>query len=275
MKIAIICPIGDLHRFGYWRVASFCLESWKVIGDLFLIHSSRTVIPFDIKANYIRDDDTLMSVTVDPDGKWGEWYDHRIVAANANRGIDTACAMGYDVAITICVNWYVERPAGIAIREKCEWLLSQHSDYDYLYRRIQIGPHLFEADMETIAVLNLHKVQPEPCKVLVDTYEINGATVKGRRGDYAARNGEAYIDCEHELTTEELQEKLADIRNYEELVPKRRGVDWAYWQRYYRERAKRLVESFDQPGEVGRCIAALHPSGAFGDWLLEQAKVTA
>src|SRR5512136_2778047 len=105
MKIAIICPIGDLNRFGYWRTAQACLESWRAVGDLFLIHSSRTAIPFSIGvANYTRTEDTLMKIDQN-----GERFDHRLVASNANLGLSLARDAGYDVAITICVNWYVEK----------------------------------------------------------------------------------------------------------------------------------------------------------------------
>jgi hypothetical protein len=266
MKIAIVCPIGDLNRFGYWRIAQPCLESWRTLGDLFLVHSSRTALPFSIDAEYIRADDTLMRLI---DGS--EWFDHRLVADNANIGIAAARAAGYDAAITICVNWYVEREAARKIEAKCERMVESGNRFGFLYRRLQLGGQLFDSDLESISLLNIGKVKQDVVKVLVDSIEVDGIPIKSIRGNFPEWNTEAYIDCEFELTTDELMDKLLDVRNYAEILPKRRGVDWAYWEHYFRQRALRLNLSSDKPGEAGQRIAALHPDGAFSDWLLHEA----
>lgn len=268
MKIAIICPIGDLNRFGYWRIAQPCLESWRALGDLFLIHSSRTDLPFTIKAEYIRNDDTLMRLV---DG--AEWFDHRLVADNANVGIEAARAAGYDVAATICVNWYVEREAAQKIDEKCAYLLKEGNRFDFLYRRLHLDGHLFDSDMASIALLNIRKIGRGVVQVLVDSIVIDDILIKRRRGEFPEYNSEGYIDCEFELTMTELKEKLGDIRNYAEILPKRSGVDWAYWEHYYRQHAGHLKLSSDKPGEVGRQLAALHPADSFSDWMLREAMI--
>lgn len=265
VKIAVICPIGDLNRFGYWRIAQPCLESWQALGDLYLIHSSRTAIPFSIKATYLQDERTLMRMI---DG--AEWFDHRLVADNANLGIDAARLAGCDVAVTICANWYIEQATTQAIAEKCQHMLEEKSRFDFLYRRLQMGGQLFDADLESIALLNIGKVKQDMVKVLVDYIEVDGIPIKSVRGDFADKNREAYIDCEFELTTDELKEKLIDVRNYAEILPKRRGVDWAYWEHYFRQRAAMLKMSADAPGPIGRHISAIHPHGAFSDWLLSE-----
>ena len=109
MKLAVICPIGDLRRFGYWRVARPCLESWQAIGDLFLIQSSRAALPdhWRVRAQYLRDDRTVMRLG---EG-WVERFDCCLVAANAQHGLELARQSGYECALTICVNWYVEAEA--------------------------------------------------------------------------------------------------------------------------------------------------------------------
>jgi hypothetical protein len=267
MKIAIICPIGDLNRFGYWRTAQVCLESWRALGDLFLIHSSRSAIPFEVTAHYLKNEDTLMNLVTGV-----EWFDYHLVADNANRGIQAARDEGYDVAITICVNWYIEAIAAKMINRVCLDMLSDKRDYDMLYRRIQIGARLFHADLESAVIINLQRVPGDVVKVLVDHLEIDGKVVIGQRGDFEYCDDEAYIDCEHELTIDELREKLADIRNYEDVLPKRHGADWGFWQRYYQNRAKTMRLSDDVLGEVGQRIAAHHPVESFGDWLMEQVQ---
>lgn len=269
MKIAIVCPIGDLERFGYWRVAQTCLESWQALGDLFLIHSSRMPMPFGIQSTYIRDGRTLMQMV---DGI--ERFDYRLVANNANRGMSEAQSAGYDVALTICVNWYVEHAAAQHIAEKCQRLFESGGAYDFLCRRIQINTLLFDADLRSIAVFNLERISGDVVKVLVDRAEIDGVTISGSRGDFAVMNDAAYIDCEHELTMMELLAKLADVRNYEDILPKRSGVDWSFWERYYTERAVHMIPALDAPGPIGQRIAERHPVSAFGDWLLEQMKVS-
>lgn len=270
MSIAIICPIGDVSRFGYWRVAQACLHSWHDVGDLFLIHSSRSDLPFGIRAEYIRDDSTLMQQV---DG--AERFDHRLVAANANRGIAAARGAGYDVAITICVNWYIEGRAAHRIFEKCRQMVIRERDVDYLYRRIQIGDRLFDSDRRSACVINIDQVRGDVVKVLVDQLQIGGQTYASDRGGFAAHNDEAYIDCEFELTVDEMREKMLDVRNYEDILAKRRGVDWAYWQEYFTRHIGKLKMSSDIPGRVGRRIVEAHPVGGMGDWLLEQTAVTA
>lgn len=265
MKIAIVCPIGDLNRFGYWRNARVCLESWKVLGDLFLIHSSRTAIPFRVEAEYIRGKNTLMKMVDDQ-----EWFDHRLVADNTNVGIEAARKAGYDVAITICVNWYVEQPAAQHIEHVCQDMLLDKRTHEFLYRRIQIGERLFSADLETIAIVNLQQVKGNVVRVLVDRIEIDGQSITGLRGNFSHFDSEAYIDCEYEITLDEFKAKVADTRNYEDILPKRHGVDWAYWERYYRARADKMIESYDALLPVGMQIALNHPAGAFGDWLLRE-----
>lgn len=271
MSIAIICPIGDLNRFGYWRVAQACLQSWHDVGDLFLIHSSRFDVPFGIRAEYIRDDSTLMQV------KNGlEWFDHRLIAANANRGITEARRAGYDVAITICVNWYVEGRASRRIFEKCRQMVIREREFEYLYRRIQIGDHLFDSDRRVPAAINIEQVLGDSAvKVLVDHIQIDGQNYTTDRGGFAAHNDEAYIDCEFELTVDEMKEKLADVRNYEDILIKRRGIGWEYWEDYYKRHIGKLDMSSDVPGRVGRHIVEAHPAGSLGDWMLEQLAVTA
>ncbi len=265
MKIAIVCPVGDLTRFGYWRIAQTCLESWRALGDLYLIHSSRVDTPLGIKANHIRYSKTLMQVV-----NGAEWFDHRLVAANANLGLEAARQSGCDIALTICVNWYVEQTAAEKMRNRCERLFEDDNPCGFLYRRIQIGAQLFDADRMSIAIFNLKHVADDAVKILVDCADIDGATVSAVRGHFPNANDEAYIDCEYELTIDELREKLADIRNYEDILPKRHGVDWDYWLRYYQERAADMLPSHDEPGPVGQRIMRAHPAGSFGDWLLTQ-----
>lgn len=270
MNIAVICPIGDLNRFGYSRIAQPCLGSWRGLGDLYLIHSSRTATPFSIKANHIRYDKTLMKVV-----NGAEWFDHHLVASNANIGLEQARQAGYDMAITICVNWYVEEIARHEVYKQCCDMLEHRSPCGFLYRRIQIGPRLFDADRMSIAVFNLHYASGDIVKVLVDEADIDGITITSARGHFDAMNDAAYVDCEYELTTAELQAKLADVRNYEDILPKRHGADWEYWQKYYQKRAAELTASPDAPGTIGQQISAAHPHGAFGDWLIEQMAATA
>ena len=270
MRIAIICPVGDLNRFGYWRNAQACLESWRVVGDLFLVQSSRAAIPFSITARVIQDDSTLMPLI-----GGAERFDYCIVAANANRGMSEARLMGYDVAVTICVNWYVEQEAARRIVDKCERLPACGMIYDFLHRRLQFADRLFDSDLRSIAVFDLHQALGSVVKVLADQAELNGISIFRKRDDYTIFNAESYIDTEYELTIEELQAKLLDIRNYEDILPKRSGVTWEYWLEYYRRRMAELNDSNDPLGDVGKRILAQHPSGAMSDWLLEQMKETA
>lgn len=270
MSIAIICPIGDVSRFGYWRVAQACLHSWHDVGNLILIHSSRTDLPFGIRAEYIRDDSTLMQIV---DGK--ERFDHNLVAANANRGIAAARGAGYDVAITICVNWYVEGRAAHAIFEKCRQMTIRERDFDYLYRRVQIGNRLFDSDRRSPCAINIDKVRGDVVKVLVDQIQIGAQHYTADRGGFAAHNDESYIDCEFELTIDEMREKMQDVRNYEDILPKRSGATWEYWCEYFTRHVSKLRQSSDVPGRVGRRIVEAHPVASMGDWLIEQQAVKA
>lgn len=263
MKIAVICPIGDLNRFGYQRLARPCLKSWAQVGDLFLIHSSREPMPFKIKAEYIRDDQTLLPLV---DGV--ERFDYRIVANNANIGLQVARLAGYDVGITICVNWYVEAEAARGIVAKCEALPTSGREYDFLYRRMQIKDQLFDSDLASIAVFSLTGEIVISVKVLADRVEINGASKTRERGDFTREHDAAYIDAGLEVTDAEFSDKMQDVRNYEDLLPKRHGVTFDYWLDYFQQRKNTMKKSGDKPGVVGEKILALHPFNAFGDRLL-------
>ena len=271
MKIAIICPVGDLRRFGYWRNAQACLESWQALGDLFLVHSSRADMPFSVWGSRIQDDDTLMQLRNNV-----EWFDHRLIAANANRGIAEAQRAGYDVGVTICVNWYIEADASKALAERASAMIRYGDAYKVMYRRLQMDDYLFDIDLESPAMLNLHIVKPDVVKVLADWVEIDGAQVNRKRGDYPAiLNDSAYIDCEFEVTRAEFQEKMLDVRNYEDILPKRSGADWAFWEEYFARRARALRMSPDVIGKVGRKIALQHPLDSMSDFLLSKMAVSA
>lgn len=263
MKIAIICPIGDLNRFGYQRVAQICLESWRAIGDLFLIKSSRSSMPFAIDAIVINNPKTWMSIVGDQ-----ERFDHQLVAQNANRGLSCARSLGYEVAITICANWYVEAEAARRLVAKAQRLLDDEDSWRLIGRRMQIKDQLFDVDLCSIAMLNLSRVQDDPVKVLVDRVTVNGLDVVSLRGALKEMNAEAYIDAELELTDAEWFDKMADIRNYEDLLPKRHGVDFNYWVNYFNQRYANMQRAADAPGPIGQTIAALHQPDFFGErWL--------
>ena len=268
MRIAIICPIGDLNRFGYQRVSQICLKSWSELGDLFLIHSSRSDLPDgisqNINARYIRDDQTLMNTI---NGR--EYFDYRVVANNTNIGIEAARQIGCDCVITICVNWYVESGALELIRDKCRHMRESDHSHAFLYRRMQIKDQLFDSDLRSIAIINIGKVKESVVKVLVDRVEINGNSIISTRGEFEDSNDQSYIDTELELTDCEMREKMTDIRNYEDLLPKRRGVDFWYWVAYFETRKRNMNRSTDELGEIGKKILAVHPDNCFGDRLLE------
>jgi len=263
MKIAIICPIGDMNRFGYQRLARPCLKSWSAVGDLFLIHSSRADVPFKIKAEYIRDDQTLLPLV---DGV--EQFDHRVVANNANIGLRVARLAGYDAALTICVNWYVEAATAKSIIAKCQSMLERGMDYDYLFRRMQIKDQLFDSDVASIAAFNLTSDTPISVKVLADKVDVKGASKTRERGYFANEHGAAYIDTGLEVNDAEFADKMQDVRNYEDLLPKRHGVGFDYWLDYFKQRQGALRKSSDTIGAIGKQILALHQPDSFGDrWL--------
>ena len=263
MKIAIICPIGDLNRFGYQRLARPCLKSWQAVGDLILIHSSRAEMPFKIKAEYIRDDKTLLPMI---DG--AERFDYRVVSNNANSGLQIARLAGYDVVTTICANWYVEAQAAKKIIAKCEALLTDVRDYDFLFRRMQIKNQLFDSDLASIAMFKVNGFSTFGVKVLVDKVEINGSNVIRERGAFSRENAAAYIDVGLEVTDAEFSDKMQNVRNYDDLLPKRHGVDFDYWIDYFQNRKAGLCQSADALGVIGRQILGLHQAGSFGDRML-------
>lgn len=266
MKIAIICPAGDVTRFGYQRTARICLESWRAVGDLFLVQSSRVDLPFEIDAVCLRDESTLMRLQADQQ----ERFDYARVAANANQGLQAARRAGYDIGVTICVNWYVEEVAAALIMQRCQIVLGGGGGFGFLFRRWQLGSVLLDADLKSPCLFNLRKLSGDPVRVLVDEAVVNGMQISRQRGVFAPYNREAYIDTEFEITEKELKEKLIDVRNYEDLLPKRAGVDWSYWQDYYRQHLMNLKRSGDPLGEVGKRIAKAKPTKSVGEALLRE-----
>ena len=108
MKIAVVCPIGPLNRYGYEHVATDCIASMADFADhVFLMQSARDKAGVEtvLRANggrvtLVSDERTWFDAK---DGK--EQFDALKVMANVDLGAELA--EGYDVAICLMVNWYV------------------------------------------------------------------------------------------------------------------------------------------------------------------------
>jgi hypothetical protein len=148
-------------------------------------------------------------------------------------------------------------------------VIKDYKDYDVLYRRTQIKDRLFDADAVVPSILHIGNFSTYNVKVLLDLIEINGIRiVGGTRGDFPEKNGEAFIDTGLEMTDDDFKQKQADIRNYEDLLPKRHGASFEFWLDYFQHRKVKMRQSADAPGLVGQQIMALHQAGSFGDRLL-------
>jgi len=217
VKLAVICPLGPLDRFGYQHTWKPCLESFRAFADkVYCVASEPDVQMPDVE------------MISGPETWFEDGFDVHQIVFNMNLGLDRAMADGMDVAACQDVNCYV--PNGEAFRGYCESLLERERPYGWVYRKDQLGPVMFHVNGRRPRIFNLSY----RWRVGMDCIKKNGKTVHYEIDEFPEKEAVAYVDCGLEMTLPDLEAKMNYIRCYHDLVPKRKPVfDWGYWKPYY------------------------------------------
>lgn len=233
MKLAIICPIGNLDCHGYQHVYQTCIASMAAFADaIYVPHSTRNragvdelIMTYD-DIVYIGDERTWFEM-----GESGERFDLLRLRENVNLALDMARADGFDVALCVEVNQYVPIAAREPLRKECELVLAMDQPYGWLYRRDQLASVTFHASLRRPWIFNLAYSArleiPDGAKVG------DGPLIQHARGNWPEDSAVAVVDCALEMSMDDLRDKLEFFRFYSEFVSKRpTRFDWAYWREY-------------------------------------------
>lgn len=212
MNLAAIVPIGYLDRHGYQHTYRECIGSICAGADhVYLVastrdeyHTSRVIID-NANLSVISDERTWFART--PDG--AEWFNAYEVMENVNIGTGQAWQDGYDQAVCLMCNWYVPPQAWEALR-------CPVPGWGWLYKREHLAGAMLGANKRLPFVVRTDA----PVRFTVDAIEYRGQLVPWEDGDWRERNAEAVVDLQYELTPEDLEAKLAFIRNYHDIKPK-------------------------------------------------------
>ena len=251
MKIAVVCPIGPLNRYGYEHVATDCIASMVDFADhVFLMQSARDKAGVEavLRANGGR-------VTLVSDERtWfnGERFDAQKVMDNADLGADLALAEGYDVAICLMVNWYVPPKNRRGLRLACERAVE--TGWAWLYRRDQLGLQMFHVNTRLPWIIALRPGRPH--YGIDSIHWQDGTSLDWGRGAWPEYDEQSVIDLQLEMTRADMQERLEYVRFHKDLLPKRpTHFEWDYWKRYYVEKYHKKTLATDKPTGAGIVVA--------------------
>ncbi len=229
MRIAVICPVGRLDRYGYQHVARQCIASHRQVGDTWLYPSTTRANVADPELGILSDSRTWFEV--DPAGN--ERFDIMQLERAANVAYRVAQEQGYDAAIGLHVNNWVTGAAADWLYFEAARIVADKEFLGWTYRRDQLAELSFGCTVRRPRIINLH-ADPLP-EVGPDTLTMGGEIVaRMERGDWPEMDRTAIWDVQLEMTLQDLADKLNFQRCYSDLVPKRKAVfEWPYWRRYY------------------------------------------
>ncbi len=155
MKIAIVCSIGNLHRFGYHHIHEVVLKSFCSFADKVVLISSSRDAKVAVRSSKIQLVSTAQT-WFDIDENGNECYSIDKLVANMNQGLDILAAEGFDIALVIHINQYIPETKSENIQQYLQDFLHRDKPYTWLYKMYQCGPQLFEADRRLPWIYNLH-----------------------------------------------------------------------------------------------------------------------
>ncbi len=245
MKLAIICPIGPLDKYGYGHVAADCIASMVDFADhVFLMQSAR-----DQKGNGLIPKDGHITLISDERTWFAGGFDAQKVMDNADLGADLAD--GYDVAMCMMLNWYV--PPQNTLRQACQRVAGSKAGWGWLYRRDQLGMQMFHANTRLPWIVAL---RPNRWHFAIDSVKRDSLAIPWERGDWPEHNQMSVVDLQLEMTREEMQERLEFVRFHKDLMPKRPDhFEWDYWRRYYVAKYSKKTKASDKPIGAGMVVA--------------------
>jgi hypothetical protein len=261
MKIALICPVYDLNRFGYQYTADVCLPSLARFADrLYLIQSCQSA-PWPL---YLYDGRFPHVAHIS--NEYTHFDEDRFDVAQYQQnlliGLTRARRDGCDVAINISCNWYIPDDVGRTLRDIIQGMVSLPAAYAYLCVRYQLAGKLSNVAVRHPAILNLHAGAGWTFGVTDNLIRGDEVLTSDRTGRNAYGDGvhianrTAVIDAGYNITIDDLQQKLDFVRGYSDILRKRPvSWDWDYWHEYYRSKVAAMPFSNDELSPEGQQIA--------------------
>lgn len=260
MKIALICPIYNLDRFGYQYTADLCIPSLAAFADrLYLIQSCpdlyndpawryRSAKVEVIDNEYTRFDLGLFDVAQ---------YQQNILM-----GLTRARRDGCDVAINVSCNWYIPEDVGKTLRSIIQGMVDLPAAYAYLCVRYQLADRLSNVAVRHPSILNLRAGAGWTFGVTDNLIRGDEVLTSDRTGRNAFGDGvhianrTAVIDAGYNLTLKDLEDKITFVRGYSDILRKR-PAEWDrdYWHDYYLHKVAAMPFSNDELSPVGQQIA--------------------
>ena len=272
MKLAIICPVGPLDRYGYQHNHTIVLENLSRFATrVYLCSTTRNRIHIgDLlsrfsNVQYLANEHTWF----DLDSNGDEVFRIGRLEEAINACLERCKQDGMDCAVQIHINQYVQDPNRDHLRRVCQDMLDRASPFEWLYKKYQIADRLFHTDTRVPWILNLQIDNP---------YVIRADSIHHRNGQerYAIQSNDfrfmdhvAIVDCGMEMTPQDLADKRNFVRGYEELAPGIRwgGFNWDNDLAYYVRKFNSKTMSSEPLDATGQALAA-HSQSDFVSWTI-------
>jgi hypothetical protein len=265
MKIGIVCPIGNLEKFGYHHIYEIVLQSWCSFADyVVLISSSRDahVAAKSPKIQLISSPQTWF----DLDKNGNECYSMDKLISNENLGLDILAESGFDMALILHINQYISETKFDSIRKYLQDFFQRDKPFTWLYKMYQCGSQLFDADRRIPWIYNLHhrnQYMKGPDSTLYHRnwlfwHPIKRITIQS--GSFKAFNDVSIVDIVGEFTENECGTLWSFVRDRGGYNPKGRSmlVDGVYyhdvWLKYMTRKLQEKHPSSDQLDIFGTAI---------------------
>ena len=259
MKIAVLCPVGPLDRFGYQYNHMTTIRSFSKFADrVYLYSSSRNRANIDnvlaafSNVTYISDERTWFSL----DEQGNEFFRVADFERNNDVALTQAKADHMDAAVHVHINQYIEKGSMISLKEAIKTMLKRKFPFEWLYRRYQLVDKLFHADTRHPWILNLSIDNPYLLRADAIQHKDNGERYIMKHANYKGQDKIAVRDAGMEMTLQDLADVRNFTRGYVELNPNANPVfEWEHYQMYYMEKFNQKILSNAKLGVFGREIA--------------------
>lgn len=258
-KVAVVCPIGPLHKWGYEHTCQGCIGSHAEFADaVYLVQSTSdkagtaSILRRWYNVTLINSPDTWHHRPEDSDEVLNPAYSFSYFhMRNLAIGRTAAWRDGADVVISMSSNIYIPEWSRDGIHAAIGEMLAEDEPEAFLYRSIQLGRQLFVPDKRVPWIANARKWQTAEEAMV---YEPD---FKPRR--FEGVPGEAVVvDCHYWRTMDELH-SLYKRFNYMSRMRKTIWTDERLMTEYIAVQAK--VGKWDHPlDRWGQELAAKHRS---------------
>ncbi len=273
MKIAVICPIGPLDRYGYQHIYEPVVKNLSTFATtVYIISTTRNRANVDSLLNrfsniiYISNETTWY----DLNDKGLEDFSLKRLYENIDLAIQTAKHDGMDCSLTMSVNQYIPEWARNPLKKVCQNMLEARKPFDWYYRRNQLANSLFHTDYRIPDIYNLKIDNPYHKCIDGIEHKSKNKQYKIDKGNFFFKNSVATVDCGLEMTLQDMSEKYNYVRCYSDIRPGESSqFDWEHFRLYFLNKFGSKILSNDPLDSTGEEIAQRSRSD-FVSWIILQ-----